>query len=140
MRTGPVTPIRKQGTVADLDADPDVPTRLLGCGVPVLPSAGLVNAMRVGPDIAAVYGPPGGNASVPRAGLLGPGDDAPPARVLPDGTADLAGQSGRVRLAIAECAHAPAIAGRGMWRPWRAQLSLSVTGTTGGSPSTRLAG
>jgi alpha-galactosidase len=38
---------------------------LLGCGAPILPSVGLVDAMRVGPDIAAVYEPPGGNLSIP---------------------------------------------------------------------------
>ncbi len=34
---------------------------LLGCGAPILPSVGLVDAMRVGPDIAARYDPPDGN-------------------------------------------------------------------------------
>lgn len=38
---------------------------LLGCGAPVLPSVGLVDAMRVGPDIAASYEPPGGGVSKP---------------------------------------------------------------------------
>jgi alpha-galactosidase len=32
-------------------------TVLVGCGAPILPSAGLVDAMRVGPDIAASYEP-----------------------------------------------------------------------------------
>ena len=30
---------------------------LLGCGAPILPSVGLVDAMRVGPDIAHHYEP-----------------------------------------------------------------------------------
>jgi alpha-galactosidase len=38
---------------------------LLGCGAPVLPSVGLVDAMRVGPDIAVGYEPPGGGLSKP---------------------------------------------------------------------------
>ncbi len=38
---------------------------LLGCGAPILPSVGLVDAMRVGPDIAAGYEPPDGNPSKP---------------------------------------------------------------------------
>ncbi|HEY7015708.1 MAG TPA: glycoside hydrolase family 36 protein [Streptosporangiaceae bacterium] len=38
---------------------------LLGCGAPVLPSVGLVDAMRVGPDIAVSYEPPGGGPSKP---------------------------------------------------------------------------
>lgn len=38
---------------------------LLGCGAPILPSVGLVEAMRVGPDIAAEYEPPDGNPSKP---------------------------------------------------------------------------
>jgi alpha-galactosidase len=38
---------------------------LLGCGAPILPSVGLVDAMRVGPDIAASYEPPEPNPSLP---------------------------------------------------------------------------
>ncbi|HUD40022.1 MAG TPA: glycoside hydrolase family 36 protein [Streptosporangiaceae bacterium] len=38
---------------------------LLCCGAPILPSVGLVDAMRVGPDIAATYEPPDGNPSMP---------------------------------------------------------------------------
>jgi alpha-galactosidase len=38
---------------------------LLGCGAPILPSVGLVDAMRVGPDIAASYEPPSGHPSEP---------------------------------------------------------------------------
>ena len=38
---------------------------LVGCGAPILPSAGLVDAMRVGPDIAADYEPPGGQPTMP---------------------------------------------------------------------------
>ena len=38
---------------------------LLGCGAPILPSVGLVDAMRVGPDMAAGYEPPDGNPSKP---------------------------------------------------------------------------
>jgi alpha-galactosidase len=38
---------------------------LLGCGAPILPSVGLVDAMRVGPDIAANYEPPDGHPSKP---------------------------------------------------------------------------
>jgi hypothetical protein len=34
---------------------------LLACGAPILPSVGFVDAMRVGPDIAASYEPPDGN-------------------------------------------------------------------------------
>jgi alpha-galactosidase len=38
---------------------------LLGCGAPILPSVGLVDAMRVGPDIAAGYEPADGSPSGP---------------------------------------------------------------------------
>jgi len=38
---------------------------LVGCGAPILPSAGLVDAMRVGPDMAADYEPPGGHPTQP---------------------------------------------------------------------------
>jgi alpha-galactosidase len=38
---------------------------LLGCGAPILPSVGLVDAMRVGPDIAPSWEPPGGHPSEP---------------------------------------------------------------------------
>lgn len=38
---------------------------LLGCGAPILPSVGLVDAMRVGPDIAHHYEPEDGDASQP---------------------------------------------------------------------------
>jgi len=38
---------------------------LLACGAPILPSVGLVDAMRVGPDIASCYDPPDGNLSMP---------------------------------------------------------------------------
>lgn len=38
---------------------------LLGCGAPILPSVGLVDAMRVGADVAPVYRPDGGDASQP---------------------------------------------------------------------------
>jgi alpha-galactosidase len=38
---------------------------LTGCGAPILPSAGFVDAMRVGPDIAADYEPPGGHPTMP---------------------------------------------------------------------------
>ena len=39
---------------------------LLGCGAPLLPSLGLVDAMRVGPDVATHYEPaPGGDLSAP---------------------------------------------------------------------------
>lgn len=38
---------------------------LLGCGAPLLASVGLVDAMRVGPDIALHYEPPTGNPSMP---------------------------------------------------------------------------
>jgi alpha-galactosidase len=38
---------------------------LLGCGAPILPSVGLVDAMRVGPDIAASYEAPAGHPSEP---------------------------------------------------------------------------
>jgi alpha-galactosidase len=38
---------------------------LLGCGAPILPSIGLVDAMRVGPDIATSYEPPAGDMSAP---------------------------------------------------------------------------
>jgi len=38
---------------------------LLGCGAPILPSVGLVDAMRVGPDIAVRYDPPGGHSFKP---------------------------------------------------------------------------
>jgi len=38
---------------------------LLGCGAPILPSVGLVDAMRVGPDIGASYEPAGGDPAGP---------------------------------------------------------------------------
>ncbi|MEB3223023.1 MAG: glycoside hydrolase family 36 protein [Candidatus Sericytochromatia bacterium] len=38
---------------------------LLGCGAPLLPSVGLVDAMRVGPDVAAAWHPADGDASSP---------------------------------------------------------------------------
>ncbi|MPQ97466.1 alpha-galactosidase [Modestobacter sp. I12A-02628] len=38
---------------------------LLGCGAPVLPSVGLVDAMRIGPDIDARYEPSDGDLSQP---------------------------------------------------------------------------
>jgi alpha-galactosidase len=38
---------------------------LLGCGAPILPSVGLVDAMRVGPDVAPEYDPPDGDLSQP---------------------------------------------------------------------------
>jgi alpha-galactosidase len=38
---------------------------LLGCRAPILPSVGLVDAMRVGPDMAAGYEPADGNPSLP---------------------------------------------------------------------------
>jgi alpha-galactosidase len=38
---------------------------LLGCGAPILPSIGLVDAMRVGPDIAPTYEPPQGDLGQP---------------------------------------------------------------------------
>lgn len=38
---------------------------LLGCGAPILPSVGLVDAMRVSPDTAPRYEPDGGDLSMP---------------------------------------------------------------------------
>lgn len=38
---------------------------LLGCGAPILPSIGLVDAMRVGPDTGPEYEPPDGDYSTP---------------------------------------------------------------------------
>jgi alpha-galactosidase len=38
---------------------------LAGCGAPILPSVGLVDAMRIGPDVAASYLPADDNASMP---------------------------------------------------------------------------
>jgi alpha-galactosidase len=38
---------------------------LLGCGAPIFPSVGLVDAMRVGPDISATYEPHGEDMSGP---------------------------------------------------------------------------
>jgi alpha-galactosidase len=38
---------------------------LLGCGAPILPSVGLVDAMRVGPDISHAYEPEDGDLSQP---------------------------------------------------------------------------
>ncbi|MFG2005578.1 glycoside hydrolase family 36 protein [Spirillospora sp. NPDC048911] len=38
---------------------------LLGCGAPILPSAGLVDAMRVGPDVGLTTQPPSGDMSRP---------------------------------------------------------------------------
>ncbi|HEX8863759.1 MAG TPA: glycoside hydrolase family 36 protein [Actinomycetes bacterium] len=45
---------------------------LLGCGAPILPSIGLVDAMRVSPDTAPVYEPPDADLSRPsqRAAVL----------------------------------------------------------------------
>ena len=41
---------------------------LLGCGAPILPSVGLVDAMRVGPDIAHHFEPEDGDLSQPSLG------------------------------------------------------------------------
>ena len=38
---------------------------VLGCGAPILPSVGLVDAMRVSPDVAPVYEPEDGDMSQP---------------------------------------------------------------------------
>lgn len=38
---------------------------LVACGAPIMPSAGLVDAMRVGPDIAVDYEPPGDHPTLP---------------------------------------------------------------------------
>jgi alpha-galactosidase len=38
---------------------------LTGCGAPILPSVGMVDAMRIGPDIAADYEPACGNPTLP---------------------------------------------------------------------------
>jgi alpha-galactosidase len=38
---------------------------LLGCGAPILPSVGLVDAMRVGPDIGPAFDPPDGDLARP---------------------------------------------------------------------------
>src|SRR5207244_547886 len=38
---------------------------LLGCGAPILPSVGLVDAMRVSPDVAPHYEPADGDLSQP---------------------------------------------------------------------------
>ncbi|MFI5274906.1 MAG: alpha-galactosidase, partial [Ktedonobacterales bacterium] len=38
---------------------------ILGCGAPLLPSIGLVDAMRVSPDVAPRYEPEGGDLSKP---------------------------------------------------------------------------
>jgi len=38
---------------------------LLGCGAPILPSVGLVDAMRVSPDTGPHYEPPAGDLSMP---------------------------------------------------------------------------
>lgn len=38
---------------------------LIGCGAPILPSVGLVDAMRVSPDVAPAYEPEGGDMSRP---------------------------------------------------------------------------
>ena len=45
---------------------------LLGCGAPLLPSIGLVDAMRVSPDVAPEWEPPAGDVSQPgmRSALL----------------------------------------------------------------------
>lgn len=45
---------------------------ILGCGAPLLPSVGLVDAMRVGPDIMPTWEPPDGDVSQPggRAAVL----------------------------------------------------------------------
>jgi len=45
---------------------------LLGCGAPILPSVGLVDAMRVSPDTGPAYQPPHGDLSQPsvRAAML----------------------------------------------------------------------
>jgi alpha-galactosidase len=41
---------------------------LLGCGAPILPSIGLVDAMRVGPDVGPAYEPPDGDLAQPSQG------------------------------------------------------------------------
>jgi alpha-galactosidase len=38
---------------------------LLGCGAPILPSVGLVDGMRIGPDISHHYEPPDGDLTAP---------------------------------------------------------------------------
>jgi alpha-galactosidase len=38
---------------------------VVGCGAPILPSVGFLDAMRVGPDIAADYEPPGDHPTMP---------------------------------------------------------------------------
>jgi alpha-galactosidase len=38
---------------------------LLGCGAPILPSVGRFDAMRISPDVAPTYEPPGGDLSAP---------------------------------------------------------------------------
>jgi alpha-galactosidase len=45
---------------------------LLGCGAPILPSVGLVDAMRVGPDVGPVWEPVSGDLSQPsiRAAMM----------------------------------------------------------------------
>lgn len=40
---------------------------LLGCGAPILPSIGLVDAMRVSPDTGPEYEPPQGDLNAPFA-------------------------------------------------------------------------
>lgn len=41
------------------------PGYLLGCGAPLLPSVGLVDALRVGPDVGLTWEPPSGDYSQP---------------------------------------------------------------------------
>jgi alpha-galactosidase len=55
-----------RGPARDGDGDGDGPDAyLVGSGAPILPSAGLVDAMRVSADIAPQYEPDGGDPSRP---------------------------------------------------------------------------
>ncbi|PRY46571.1 glycoside hydrolase family 36 protein [Umezawaea tangerina] len=60
-----VTPIEAYRRGVELIRDCVGDSYLLGCGAPQLPSIGLVDAMRVSPDIAPVHAPADGDLSQP---------------------------------------------------------------------------
>ncbi len=64
---------------------------LLGCGAPILPSVGLVDAMRVGPDISHFYEPEDGDLSQPSQ------------RAAADNTRQRAWQHGRFWVNDSDC-------------------------------------
>ena len=85
---------------------------LLGCGAPILPSVGLVDAMRVGPDIAHHYEPLDGDLSQPSQ------------RAAAQNTRWRAWQHGRFWVNDADCLVAgPHVERREEWAPVVEQYS-----------------